>query len=48
MTHFRLLLIASILIVGLPVSAWSASPIGRTMDVNKNAFADAVGTRRRP
>jgi hypothetical protein len=46
MTNFRLLLIASILIVGLPVNAWSASPIGRTVDVNKNAFADAVGTRR--
>jgi hypothetical protein len=46
MTHFRLLLIASILIVCLPVSAWSASPIGRTTDVNKNAFADAIGSRR--
>jgi len=46
MIRFRLLLIVSILIVCLSVSAWSASPIGRTTDVNKNAFADAIGSRR--
>ena len=46
MIRFRPHLIASILIVCSSVSAWSAPPIGRTTDVNKNAFADAIGSRR--
>jgi hypothetical protein len=46
MIRFRPHLIASILVVCSSVSAWSAPPIGRTTDVNKNAFADAIGSRR--